>query len=425
METIDITEQTEQQTTIEMTETIDLGNEAGADVVSVPESQPTPEMAGLHYKAKFVSEEGLNNLRYYKYSGEDKSLLVKYLLAPLFWNPLVTKLPKWLAPNTITLFGGVCMVLALLAVQFTMQPQDTPPFSTNVFVAIMIFLYQTADNLDGKQARRTQSSSALGELFDHGVDSIMIGIFGIIVAMNLQLTTIETLSLFLVMSIVFYLSHWEEYYVGTLVLGYFMNPTELQYGAIIFILFQSMFPEVGTFSFLTLLINEYLFFILLVGCIIGIASYVYGVYKYSVENNVPFVDCLSRLAQYVIFLVFSFTLIFCVNNDILDNIFVFWTITYTLILLNGYLTQRLVVKRICKEPIPYSDPILIAYAIFAVIISYFGISNNLSMVVITCVCLLITVFAFEGYLVYDICMAFCDRLHIRVFTINPPRDEEI
>ncbi|CAF4381810.1 unnamed protein product, partial [Rotaria magnacalcarata] len=27
------------------------------------------------------------------------------------------------------------------------------------------------DGMDGKQARRTKSSSALGELFDHGVDS--------------------------------------------------------------------------------------------------------------------------------------------------------------------------------------------------------------------------------------------------------------
>ena len=64
------------------------------------------------HTAKFVSKEGLDNLKYYKYSGEDKSLLVKYILAPYFWNPLVQKLPKWLAPNLITLFGGLCMFLA-------------------------------------------------------------------------------------------------------------------------------------------------------------------------------------------------------------------------------------------------------------------------------------------------------------------------
>ncbi len=36
----------------------------------------------------------------------------------------------------------------------------------------MIFLYQTFDGCDGKQARRTKSSSILGELFDHGCDAV-------------------------------------------------------------------------------------------------------------------------------------------------------------------------------------------------------------------------------------------------------------
>jgi ethanolaminephosphotransferase len=35
----------------------------------------------------------------------------------------------------------------------------------------------TLDAIDGKQARRTGSSSALGELFDHGCDAISCRIF--------------------------------------------------------------------------------------------------------------------------------------------------------------------------------------------------------------------------------------------------------
>ena len=35
-------------------------------------------------------------------------------------------------------------------------------------VAILLFLSHTLDGIDGKQARRTQSSNPLGELFDHG-----------------------------------------------------------------------------------------------------------------------------------------------------------------------------------------------------------------------------------------------------------------
>lgn len=38
-----------------------------------------------------------------------------------------------------------------------------------------LFVYQSLDAIDGKQARRTDSSTPLGELFDHGCDSISTG----------------------------------------------------------------------------------------------------------------------------------------------------------------------------------------------------------------------------------------------------------
>jgi phosphatidylglycerophosphate synthase len=48
------------------------------------------------------------------------------------------------------------------------------PAGTNVpsvvwiAVALLLFLSHTLDGIDGKQARRTGSSTPLGELFDHG-----------------------------------------------------------------------------------------------------------------------------------------------------------------------------------------------------------------------------------------------------------------
>lgn len=38
-----------------------------------------------------------------------------------------------------------------------------------------MFIYQSLDAIDGKQARRTNSQSPLGELFDHGCDSVSAG----------------------------------------------------------------------------------------------------------------------------------------------------------------------------------------------------------------------------------------------------------
>lgn len=46
--------------------------------------------------------------------------------------------------------------------------------------ALGLFIYQTLDAIDGKQARRTNSSSPLGELFDHGCDALSIGNFDIL-----------------------------------------------------------------------------------------------------------------------------------------------------------------------------------------------------------------------------------------------------
>lgn len=41
--------------------------------------------------------------------------------------------------------------------------------------ALGLFIYQSLDAIDGKQARRTGTSTPLGELFDHGCDSISTG----------------------------------------------------------------------------------------------------------------------------------------------------------------------------------------------------------------------------------------------------------
>ena len=40
-----------------------------------------------------------------------------------------------------------------------------------------LFVYQTMDAIDGKQARRTGTGSPLGELFDHGLDCIANAFF--------------------------------------------------------------------------------------------------------------------------------------------------------------------------------------------------------------------------------------------------------
>jgi ethanolaminephosphotransferase len=89
-----------------------------------------------------------------------------------FWTKAVEFLPMWMAPNLVTLIGfGVLVLNTISYLPFDLTM--TKPFNPILyyFSAISIFIYQTLDAIDGKQARRTGTSSPLGQLFDHGCDA--------------------------------------------------------------------------------------------------------------------------------------------------------------------------------------------------------------------------------------------------------------
>ncbi|XP_020889432.1 choline/ethanolaminephosphotransferase 1 [Arabidopsis lyrata subsp. lyrata] len=76
-------------------------------------------------------------------------------------------------PNMITLMGFMFLVTSsLLGYIYSPQLDSPPPRWVHFAHGLLLFLYQTFDAVDGKQARRTNSSSPLGELFDHGCDAL-------------------------------------------------------------------------------------------------------------------------------------------------------------------------------------------------------------------------------------------------------------
>ena len=75
-----------------------------------------------------------------------------------------------------------------------------------------MLIYQTLDNMDGKQARRTGSSSPLGMLFDHGCDAINspLGSINWCVAMGIGVNQPFAVLWTLISSAIpFYFSTWE------------------------------------------------------------------------------------------------------------------------------------------------------------------------------------------------------------------------
>ena len=112
-------------------------------------------------------------MRRFAYHGSDASLLYKYVLSPLAAF-LVELLPRWVAPNLITLVGlGVPLSATLIyAHQCPAMDCRAAPRWPHLYCAVAILVYQTLDNMDGKQARRTRTASPLGMFFDHGCDAI-------------------------------------------------------------------------------------------------------------------------------------------------------------------------------------------------------------------------------------------------------------
>lgn len=127
------------------------------------------------HKNKYLCPQQCENLKLYRYAADDRGLAYIYFFNPVC-NWWVNFFPMWLAPNTITLIGfffSVAPGIILFSKYGTsFENGDTPIDSWFFyFYAVCYFVYRMCDEVDGKQARRTKNSSALGMLFDHGCDA--------------------------------------------------------------------------------------------------------------------------------------------------------------------------------------------------------------------------------------------------------------
>mmetsp|Transcript_15901 Transcript_15901/g.21583 ORF Transcript_15901/g.21583 Transcript_15901/m.21583 type:complete len:109 (-) Transcript_15901:791-1117(-) len=95
------------------------------------------------------------------------------MLTP-FWEWFVKLVPLTVAPNLLTLlalFWNMSAVALLMYYEDGKLTENVPAWVL-IYAAFCLFMYQTLDAVDGKQARRTKTSGPLGQLFDHGCDSV-------------------------------------------------------------------------------------------------------------------------------------------------------------------------------------------------------------------------------------------------------------
>ena len=102
-------------------------------------------------------------------------------------------------------------------------------FLINLFINLFVVIL---DGIDGKQARRTQSSTPLGELFDHGLDSwtsffipaVLYSVFG---RLEYTISPLRLYFCLVVVLITFLSSHWEKYNTGILYLPWGYDVSQL------------------------------------------------------------------------------------------------------------------------------------------------------------------------------------------------------
>ena len=165
----------------------------------------------------YIPKERFSSIRSYKYKSSDSSISYKYFMSPLC-DYLVNFFPTWLAPNVITISGFFLNLLYFLITGYYTKFKGgfIPPWAC-FFSAFCYLLYMILDNIDGKQARRTKSSSPLGLLFDHGTDACTTFFITCGLGAILALETIYQYILLWIMIIVpFYLNNWEEYVTGVM-----------------------------------------------------------------------------------------------------------------------------------------------------------------------------------------------------------------
>lgn len=418
---------------------------------------------------EYVSDKALDNLKFHKYSAVDKSLIANHVMKH-YWNFATSLFPLWMAPNLITLIGfaamgiNACIALAYMK-DFTMDGNDVPLWIFFSF-AFGVWFYSTCDNVDGKQARRTGSSSPLGELMDHGIDSLNCALGSIIQGAGLAVGFSNyILLLYSIATINFFFSTWESFHTGTLYLSYINGPTEgIIFSTTQLILsgifgpkifhtkFYSVLPDKyqhyfnwiipGNTTFIDIII--YSSFALMV--ITVIPGSIYKVYIHTKKrgaNGTALI--LSQLLPIIIFYLGAYLWVESPISSILNSkrliVFILATgLTFgeitTSIILSHMTKQKFpniwkLIIPICIGAFTFGVPTLILYKTLAFI---FGIESAVVVNVLKSIRYIETIYLWL-YLFYAIVTyshysfhvvtLFCKKLKIRAFSLKPYSEEEL
>ena len=163
-----------------------------------------------------LTEKDLENMKNHKYQTTGYTYIDNKMNP--FWIKCASYLPYALTPNMVTVTGLLCQILSIIVISFydLTFAYHVPSFIP-IFCAIMLFMAQTLDAIDGKHARNTKRSSPLGQLMDHGCDSMDNFLYCIVIAqIYLFGDSVNTIVLQILIQLPFYTYTLEEHFTGKL-----------------------------------------------------------------------------------------------------------------------------------------------------------------------------------------------------------------
>ena len=317
---------------------------------------------------KNLSLQNLENIKNFKYAGTDNSLFYSKILSPCL-NKLINYFPQSLAPNLITLMS---FFFNILSFYITLMDGGLDYYSilsrgTCLFQAVAHILYYVLDNLDGKQARRTGTSTAYGMLLDHGCDVFT----NIIVAFNMSHLLIlgsNNFISFLFFSglfLGFFSLTYQEYIFGELLLPEINGANE---GNLLIVIFSL----VGFFFGCGIYRNKFLFFRL--GQWITIAMFIMAIWTTGIQAFIKIIKqkgfgvLKNVLIDWIdIFLCILVPFLLSVfNNDMYS--FFYDLMVLQMCLMYARITLEVQMSIIIKEKLKYSIglyfSILVLFTIF-------------------------------------------------------------
>jgi ethanolaminephosphotransferase len=178
-----------------------------------------------------LDKRQLENIKNFKYVGSNESIVYNNIVSP-FLNKILQLglIPEWIAPNLLTVISLIFNIIGFLFVIFEAGNDFSYKLSRlpTLVITITHYLYIFFDNLDGKQARKTNTCSSFGMLLDHGCDVFtnICVFFNVSHLCRLGNDSIYVEFLIICLYLGFFTTIYEEYLLGEMHLGIINGPDE-------------------------------------------------------------------------------------------------------------------------------------------------------------------------------------------------------